>query len=206
MAVVAESAKDLRTKQAELQLEARAVEADLRLHELLALMGEINRVGSAALGLMVWRDLDLTVVYEKLALRPVTTAGAQLAAHPRVHTVTFRSSSSAPSDDAEQVQTAQPLLDGQRVALVQLESGGDIRAVASAGRQAHWVRRGTVTKHASGLGHSVDRQAQRQPLAYGSGAVLGCSKGWRTNIFSPRLNSCKPERRFYAGRHGIPLS
>jgi len=77
-------------QQAELQAEARAVEADLQLDELLGAIGEVNRVGSAALGLMVWRDLDLTVVCPKLALEPVTEVSARLAAHPRVNTVTFR--------------------------------------------------------------------------------------------------------------------
>jgi hypothetical protein len=72
---MAESADDLLRKQAELQAEAQTVEADLGLHALLAPIGQINRVGSAALGLMVWRDLDLTVVCENLALEPVTTAG-----------------------------------------------------------------------------------------------------------------------------------
>jgi hypothetical protein len=80
-------------QQAELQAEARAVEADLQLEQLLAPIGEVNRVGSAALGLMVRRDLDLTVVCSKLAVEPVTAVGARLAAHPRVNTVTFRNDS-----------------------------------------------------------------------------------------------------------------
>jgi len=84
------AADDLLRQQAELQAEAGAVESDLRLEELLTPLGEVNRVGSAALGLMVWRDLDLTVVCTKLALEPVTAVGARLAAHPRVNTITFR--------------------------------------------------------------------------------------------------------------------
>jgi hypothetical protein len=84
---------DLLRKQAELQAEALAVEADLGLEELLSPIGEVNRVGSAALGLMVWRDLDLTVVCTRLGLEPVTTTVARLAAHPRVHTITFRNDS-----------------------------------------------------------------------------------------------------------------
>src|SRR5215472_18502301 len=66
------AADDLLRQQAELQAEAGAVESDLRLEELLTPLGEVNRVGSAALGLMVWRDLDLTVVCTKLALEPVS--------------------------------------------------------------------------------------------------------------------------------------
>jgi hypothetical protein len=65
---VVEHADELLRRQAELQAEARAVEADLQLDELLGQIGQVNRVGSAALGLMVWRDVDLTVVCAKLAL------------------------------------------------------------------------------------------------------------------------------------------
>jgi len=43
--------------------------------------------------LMVWRDLDLTVVCARLMLEPVTAVGATLARHPRVKTVTFRNDS-----------------------------------------------------------------------------------------------------------------
>jgi hypothetical protein len=87
---VTKDVADLSRQQAELQAEARAVEADLRLDELLTTVGAVHRVGSAALGLMVWRDLDLTVVCTKLSLEPVTAVGARLAAHPRVNTITFR--------------------------------------------------------------------------------------------------------------------
>jgi hypothetical protein len=87
---VTEPADDLLRRQVELQAEARSVEADLALEELLTPVGEVNRVGSAALGLMVWRDIDLTVVCTKLAIEPVAAVGARLAAHPRVNIVTFR--------------------------------------------------------------------------------------------------------------------
>jgi hypothetical protein len=90
---VVEQADELLRQQAELQTEARAVEADLQLDELLGAIGQVNRVGSAALGLMVWRDVDLTVVCAKLALEPVAAVGARLAAHPRVNTITFRNDS-----------------------------------------------------------------------------------------------------------------
>lgn len=83
-------ADDLLRQQAELQAEARSVEADLQLEERLTPVGAVNRVGSAALGLMVRRDIDLTVVSTRLAIEAVTAVGARLAAHPRVYTVTFR--------------------------------------------------------------------------------------------------------------------
>ncbi|MGI8880173.1 MAG: hypothetical protein ACR2KJ_06610, partial [Jatrophihabitans sp.] len=51
----------LRREQA-LRQEADAVVADLRLVQQLSELGDPVRTGSSALGLMVWRDIDLTVV------------------------------------------------------------------------------------------------------------------------------------------------
>jgi hypothetical protein len=87
---VAELTRELLRQQAELQAEADGVEVDLQLAALLEPLGEPVRVGSAALGLMVWRDLDLTVVCKELALEAVAAVGAHLAAHARVRQVTFR--------------------------------------------------------------------------------------------------------------------
>jgi hypothetical protein len=87
---VAELAGELLRQQDRLQAEAEAVEADLQLEALLRPIGEPVRVGSAALGLMVWCDLDVTVVCTELAVEPVAAVGARLAAHPRVRHVTFR--------------------------------------------------------------------------------------------------------------------
>jgi hypothetical protein len=55
---------DLLKQQEELQVEAGAVGADLRLDEVLSAVGDPVRVGSAALGVMVRRDLDITVLGE----------------------------------------------------------------------------------------------------------------------------------------------
>jgi hypothetical protein len=66
------------------------------LAELLAGVGTPTVVGSAALGLMVRRDLDLDVSCERLdraAVTAVAAVGARLAAHPRVRLVTFRNDS-----------------------------------------------------------------------------------------------------------------
>jgi hypothetical protein len=79
--------------QAQLRAEADAVEAELELAALLGPLGEPVRVGSAALGLMVRRDLDVTVVCSVLddATRTgVASIGAQLAARPAVREVRFR--------------------------------------------------------------------------------------------------------------------
>jgi hypothetical protein len=87
---VAELTRELLRQQGELQGEAKAVEVDLHLDALLGPIGEPVRVGSVALGLMVWRDLDLTVVCTELTVEPIAAIGAGLAAHPRVRQVTFR--------------------------------------------------------------------------------------------------------------------
>jgi hypothetical protein len=87
---VAELIRELLQEQDRLQAEAEAVEVDLQLGTLLRRLGEPVRVGSAELGLMVWRDLDLTVVCTELAVDAVTAVAARLAAHPCVRQVTFR--------------------------------------------------------------------------------------------------------------------
>lgn len=54
--------EDLLARQLQLQTEAAAVAEELNLTELLKAAGAPVKVGSAALGLMTWRDLDMTVV------------------------------------------------------------------------------------------------------------------------------------------------
>ncbi|GAA4561859.1 hypothetical protein GCM10023193_26090 [Planotetraspora kaengkrachanensis] len=80
-------------RQDALQGEAEAVSLDLELQERLSTLGDPVRVGSAALGLMVRRDLDMTTTCPALGM-PVTEAvaqlGARLAVHPRVRQVQFR--------------------------------------------------------------------------------------------------------------------
>jgi hypothetical protein len=87
---VGELIHELLEQQDRLQAEAEAVEVDLQLGALVRPLGEPVRVGSAELGLMVWRDLDLTVVCTELAVDAVTAVGVRLAAHPGVRQVTFR--------------------------------------------------------------------------------------------------------------------
>ena len=81
---------ELLRRQDELQAEAASVRADLRLDRYLGVHGTVVPVGSAALGLMVWRDLDLTVVCRELDVAAVAGTGAQLAGHPQVREVCFR--------------------------------------------------------------------------------------------------------------------
>jgi hypothetical protein len=81
--------------QATLQGQADEVVVDLGLAEMLAEAGEPVRVGSSALGLMAWRDLDVTVVCPHLSASQVAGLGARLAGHPRVREVTFRNDTGA---------------------------------------------------------------------------------------------------------------
>ncbi len=81
---------ELLRRQDELQAEAASVRADLRLDQRLTPHGTVVPVGSAALGLMVWRDLDLTVVCRHLDVEAVAGTGARLAVHPGIREVRFR--------------------------------------------------------------------------------------------------------------------
>jgi hypothetical protein len=81
---------DLLRRQDELQAEAAGLRADLELDTHLAQHGQVNGVGSAALGLMVWRDLDLTVVCQALDPGRVAGTGAVLARHRQMREVRFR--------------------------------------------------------------------------------------------------------------------
>jgi hypothetical protein len=74
----------------ELESAAAAVRADLDLDTILGELGEPHLVGSAALGLMVWPDLDLTVVCDRLDVVALHHAAAALIAHPRVRQVAVR--------------------------------------------------------------------------------------------------------------------
>jgi hypothetical protein len=78
--------------QEELQAEAEAVHKHLNLEKLEEL-GKPVKVGSAALGLMVRRDLDITVicpVLDETATNSIARIGGELIRHPRVRLVTMR--------------------------------------------------------------------------------------------------------------------
>lgn len=82
--------QQLLRRQDALQREANEVRISLRLDDLLRTAGEPVLVGSAALGLMVWEDLDLTVVCDALDLERVLDIGRTLASHADVRAVAFR--------------------------------------------------------------------------------------------------------------------
>src|SRR2546422_5051179 len=94
-----ESTDDLLRRQDALQAEGGAVEDDRKLGEALSPLGKPVRVGSAALGLMVWRDLDFTVVSPLLDVAAVAQVGARLAPHPRIREVRFRDDTGAWNTD-----------------------------------------------------------------------------------------------------------
>ncbi|TVT60212.1 hypothetical protein FNH05_04715 [Amycolatopsis rhizosphaerae] len=82
----------LLARQDALQEEADAVHRNLGL-DRLGELGKPVRVGSAALGVMVRRDLDITVIcpaLDKETADAVARLGTHLIGHPRVRVVTLR--------------------------------------------------------------------------------------------------------------------
>lgn len=81
--------EELLKKQRELQAEANEVAKQLELDDLLTPAGEPIRVGSSALGLMAWRDLDITVACPKLHINTVSRIGAEFMVREGVREVRF---------------------------------------------------------------------------------------------------------------------
>ena len=63
---------------------------DLELDRLCTNLGEVHLVEAAALGLMVRRDLDITVVCPTLDVAALFDIGRDLVRHPRVRQLQFR--------------------------------------------------------------------------------------------------------------------
>ncbi|MGG3307989.1 hypothetical protein MKY48_14890 [Paenibacillus sp. FSL W8-0187] len=76
-------------QQKALQDEASEVADELRLYELLSQAGEPVRVGSSALGLMVWRDLDMTVICSRLTQQLIAQIASELMLHAGVRELKF---------------------------------------------------------------------------------------------------------------------
>ncbi|MGG4092368.1 hypothetical protein [Paenibacillus lautus] len=76
-------------QQKALQDEASEVADELRLYELLSQAGEPVRVGSSALGLMVWRDLDMTVICSRLNQQLIAQIASELMLHAGVWELKF---------------------------------------------------------------------------------------------------------------------
>ena len=73
--------QDLLEEELLIEQEADEVEHDLALPSLLGILGTPVRVGSSALGVMVNRDLDVTVICSDLQVPKVVELGALLALH-----------------------------------------------------------------------------------------------------------------------------
>ncbi|TXR56993.1 hypothetical protein [Quadrisphaera setariae] len=80
-----------RQRQDALQHEADQVVDDLALDALLRRVGRPHRVGSSRLGLVVWRDIDITVVCDHLDIRAVGLLAGDLVARGDVREVAVRS-------------------------------------------------------------------------------------------------------------------
>jgi hypothetical protein len=84
-----EQAARLLQRQKMLQDEAQIVLKELDLVKLLNASGVLRHVGSSALGLMVWRDLDLTVSSPGLSIERAYQIMHPLYIHPRVKQVRY---------------------------------------------------------------------------------------------------------------------
>jgi hypothetical protein len=82
-------ATDLLQRQEALQADAHTVLADLDLMALLARAGQPVLVGSAALGLMTWRDIDVEVYCAPLSADRAFEAMRPLASHPGITKLRF---------------------------------------------------------------------------------------------------------------------
>jgi hypothetical protein len=76
-------------QQHDLQLEAEEVVEELKLDDLLTTAGKPVRVGSSALGLMAWRDIDITVICSKLNVDDVAQIASNVIAHRGVQELRF---------------------------------------------------------------------------------------------------------------------
>ncbi|HEY0807063.1 MAG TPA: hypothetical protein VGD84_18480 [Pseudonocardiaceae bacterium] len=75
---------DLLARQERLQQEAHEVMTELDLPAMLGRVGRVEVIGSAASGLMVWRDLDISVYTDAGAADRVAAAMRALVANPAV--------------------------------------------------------------------------------------------------------------------------
>jgi hypothetical protein len=82
-------AAELLCRQEALQAEAQSVLRELDLGKLLTTVGSFRQVGSSALGLMVWRDIDLAVSSPNLSIEHAYESMRPLYTHPGVKQVRY---------------------------------------------------------------------------------------------------------------------
>lgn len=85
----ADETEALLRRQVVLQEEAAAVLTELDLIACLSSVGSVRQIGSSALGLMVWRDIDLSVSGSSLTIERAMDAMRPLFAHSRVKQVRY---------------------------------------------------------------------------------------------------------------------
>ena len=83
-------AAELIERQNLLQAEARQVLAELDLMTALSRLGHAEHVGSSVSGLMVWRDLDVSVRCPQPSADRVFETVRPIMTHPRVNEVLYR--------------------------------------------------------------------------------------------------------------------
>jgi 8-oxo-dGTP pyrophosphatase MutT (NUDIX family) len=81
---------DLEQRQSALQAEAHAVLSELQLLSALSRAGGVAVVGSLALGLMVWRDIDIEVRCPTLTPDLAFEVARPLVSRPGIYRMTFR--------------------------------------------------------------------------------------------------------------------
>lgn len=84
-----EQGEQLLQRQRLLQDEAQRVLKELNLVELLSKAGVLRQTGSCVLGLMVWRDIDLSVSSPGLSIECAFEMMHPLLTHPRVKQVRY---------------------------------------------------------------------------------------------------------------------
>lgn len=84
-----EQAAHLLEQQTALQEEARAVMKELHLEQRLSSAGNFKILGSAALGTMVWRDIDIGISRKGLQSEQVYEIMRQFYTHSRVKQIRF---------------------------------------------------------------------------------------------------------------------
>ncbi|HET7036982.1 MAG TPA: hypothetical protein VFI42_14960 [Thermomicrobiaceae bacterium] len=94
-----DDAELLLAREAALHVEALAVLADLKLMERLAALGRPVLVGSVALGLMTWPDIDITTLCPRLDPETTFALMRPLATHPRIGGLRFRNDTGAWNQD-----------------------------------------------------------------------------------------------------------
>lgn len=91
--------EDLLAHQNQLQAEAAVVVEELNLVQTLKAAGVPVKVGSAALGLMTWRDIDMTVVCSQLDIAAISGIASQLISNPKIRQMKFMNDTGSWNND-----------------------------------------------------------------------------------------------------------